>query len=256
MADNQETPKGFGESLAGPGGDGAAVKNAAGGAASPKPISAGTSRKPPPAPARRGRKPKTFGPVAEARREANERYEAKKSKAGASLGGDGEQTRAEPPPKARSPGYAKQLVRYHEEAAALLEMPELKISQASAEELEWCVMEVLADNNVVLTSPRAHMWGLIGCVAMIYGPIVLALVRRFVIKPPGTQGENVVPLQRPPARPAQAQQAAAAPVFRTVNPSGFPEKDVQVFDDGTRAAGAFISEPGQQGPLSGFGTIS
>ncbi len=202
------------------------------------------------APARRGRKPKAFGPIAEARAAANERY---RTRTGTAAGQNGAPREAVTPPRPTSPGYAKQLVRYHDEIAELLEMPVIKIEIKQALELEQNVMEVLADRNVVLTSPKAHMFALVGCVAMIYGPILIALVRKYLLKPSEAPQAQYMPppVNVTPIRPQAGQGATRRPEvapnnppgIRTVNAHGKPESDVQMFDSGETARGALFQTP-------------
>ncbi len=116
-------------------------------------------------------------------------------------------------------------------------MPELRIEAEEARELEENVMMVLADRGITLRSETGNMVALAWCVVTIYGPIVLALLRKFIFapKPQAAANQN----QQTP----NPQQSAPAG-FSTFNPRGFPESEVQIMPGGGQVAGAIFRTPG------------
>jgi hypothetical protein len=191
----------------------------------------------PPA-ARTGRPRKNFGKAAEKRREADSRYAARK--AGIIPPAGKESAHLAAPPKSTA-GYADELVIWHEEAAEIMGMPELRLKPARAQKLERAFTEVMNDRGVTLKSPRAHMMSLIFIVALIYVPMILAVMRKLARERASAAQASVV--NQP--MPAPSEPVVSAPGFETINPQGKPETEMQIFGNG-KVAGAFFDTSGMQ----------
>ena len=186
----------------------------------------------PPSPGR-GRPRTNHGRIAENRRAADERYAAKKS--GRAPSPEAQKQAVKP----TSAGYANTIVAAHDQAADALSMPELRITLSTAQKLESAVSDVMADRGVVMQTPRAHMMTLVSLVAIIYGPILLALVRRYMAWRKAMDEPPAPTVQRAPTKHVQTG-------VETINTEGGkPESDWQIFGNGQAIAGAFMPMPGQ-----------
>lgn len=218
MADDQAKIEQPGQDRAATSGDTGAAATAAPAAASAAAPSSGTEAAAPPR-AKLGRRVVKHGPAADARREADARYQARKSAAAAGKPPPPESAPVRGPATGTSPGYYKQLVKAHEQAAKLTGMPELRIEPEQARELEQNVMQVLGDKGIVLRSDKAHIFALVMCVVAIYLPIALAVMSRM------RQAKNTPLPTHIPQRPMQAQQPTqGAP---TVAPQPAPQHGPQ-----------------------------
>jgi hypothetical protein len=200
----------------------------------------------------RGRKITNHGPAAQARRDADARYAARKN--GIPIPEAPRETvRADAEGKGyTSPGYARGLVKFHAQAAEITGLAVFKIELQEARELENRFMDVMADRGIVLTSKKANMHMLVLIVLSIYGPILLAVARKFLFAPPPPQHTPLRNDVRGPAGPVNNPNPQPFD-FRTVNANGKPESDVQIISDGTQVAGAFSRSPDDPFSINGLG---
>jgi len=146
-------------------------------------------------------------------------------------------------------------------AAVTLGMPELRIEPARARRLEDNFMAVLADRGITLTGPGANMNRLIFSIITLYGPMIMALLRRFVFDQgqKNSTGTQQVPTPRQPGAqpPQQTQSQPETTVFTPdftkpadltpFNNTGFPETAGHKFPDGSAVVGSFIDTSGLSG---------
>lgn len=213
------------------------------------------------APGKPGRPRTNHGPAAQARRDADTRAAARKAlkaENGGQLPPGAPVAPKEPRPSVA--GYSRRIVKTHKMAAAALDMPELELDREEARDLEECVTEYLSMKGIPIRTQDRVTFDLVWCVVSIYGPILIAVVRRFVMPPKpkpqlyqgGAAGPQVQPAQ--PMAPPSVEPAPfvfrpppVAPV-RTENKNpGFPETERTIFSDGTTASGLLFNGPAQGG---------